>query len=49
MLPMLYTYIEAFKNRNVGYAGAMAIVMVLVVVLLLGIYLWTQLRSEKEA
>ena len=48
MLPMLYTYIEAFQNRNVGYAGAMGIVMVFVVVVLLGFYLWSQFRVDKE-
>jgi len=46
MLPMLYTYIEAFQNRNVGYAGAMGIVLVLVVVILLGAYLWSQFRTD---
>jgi len=48
MLPMLYTYIEAFTNRNIGYAGAMGLVMVIVVVALLGIYLWGQFRAERE-
>lgn len=48
MLPMLYTYLEAFKNRNIGYAAAMGVVLVVVVVLLLAIYLWSQFREEKE-
>ncbi|NKY23384.1 carbohydrate ABC transporter permease [Cellulomonas denverensis] len=48
MLPMLFTYIEAFKNRNIGYAAAMGVVLVVVVVLLLVGYLRTQLRDEKE-
>ncbi|MGO1316337.1 MAG: carbohydrate ABC transporter permease [Cellulomonadaceae bacterium] len=48
MLPMLYTYLEAFKNRNIGYAAAMGVVLVVVVVLLLAVYLWSQFREEKE-
>lgn len=47
MLPMLFTYLEAFKSRNLGYASAMGCVLVLIVVLLLAIYLWSQFR-EKE-
>jgi multiple sugar transport system permease protein len=48
MLPMLFTYLEAFKNRNIGYAAAMGVVLVVVVVLLLVGYLRTQLRDDKE-
>ncbi|QIK73847.1 sugar ABC transporter permease [Propioniciclava coleopterorum] len=48
MLPMLFTYLEAFKSRNLGYASAMGCVLVLIVVALLAIYLWSQFR-EKEA
>ena len=48
MLPMLFTYIEAFKNRNLGYAAAMGDVLVLVVVLLLAAYLWAQFRGDRE-
>ncbi|WP_024287424.1 carbohydrate ABC transporter permease [Cellulomonas sp. KRMCY2] len=48
MLPMLFTYLEAFKNRNLGYAAAMGVVLVVVVVLLLSAYLWSQFRAEKE-
>jgi multiple sugar transport system permease protein len=48
MLPMLFTYIEAFKNRNIGYAAAMGDVLVLVVVLLLAAYLWAQLKGDRE-
>lgn len=47
MLPMLFTYIEAFKNRNIGYAAAMGDLLVLVVVALLGVYLWTQFKGDK--
>lgn len=49
MLPMLFTYIEAFQNRNIGYAAAMGVVLVVVVVALLGLYLWSQLRTEDKA
>ncbi|NMM34727.1 MAG: sugar ABC transporter permease [Phycicoccus sp.] len=48
MLPMLFTYIEAFKNRNIGYAAAMGDVLVVVVVLLLAAYLWAQLKGDRE-
>jgi multiple sugar transport system permease protein len=48
MLPMLYTYLEAFKNRNIGYAAAMGVVLVVVVVLLLAIYLWSQFRQDRD-
>lgn len=48
MLPMLFTYLEAFKNRNTGYAAAMGDVLVIVVVLLLTVYLWAQFRGERE-
>ncbi|MGF3053467.1 carbohydrate ABC transporter permease [Microbacterium sp. YY-03] len=48
MLPMLFTYIEAFKNRNIGYAAAMGVVLVIVVVLLLALFLRAQFREEKE-
>ena len=49
MLPMLYTYLEAFQNRNIGYAAAMGVVLVVVVVALLTAYLWSQFREEKES
>jgi len=49
MLPMLFTYIEAFQNRNIGYAAAMGVVLVVVVVALLGLYLWSQLRTEDKS
>lgn len=48
MLPMLFTYLEAFKSRDLGYASAMGCVLVIIVVLLLGAYLWTQLRGESK-
>lgn len=46
MLPMLFTYIEGFRNRNIGYAAAMGVVLVLVVVSLLAVYLWFQFRED---
>ncbi len=46
MLPMLFTYIEAFKNRNLGYAAAMGVVLVIIVVALLAGYLRSQFRKE---
>jgi multiple sugar transport system permease protein len=48
MLPMLFTYLEAFKNRNIGYAAAMGVVLVVVVVLLLALYLRSQFRDDRE-
>jgi len=48
MLPMLFTYLEAFKNRNIGYAAAMGVVLVVVVVALLAVYLWSQFRQDAE-
>jgi len=47
MLPMLFTYLEAFKNRNIGYAAAMGVVLVAVVVILLAVYLWSQFREDR--
>ncbi len=47
MLPMLFTYLEAFKNRNIGYAAAMGVVLVVVVVILLAVYLWSQFREDR--
>lgn len=48
MLPMLFTYLEAFKNRNIGYAAAMGVVLVVIVVLLLSVYLWSQFRLDAD-
>lgn len=48
MLPMLFTYIEAFKNRNIGYAAAMGLVLVIIVVALLAIYLKLQMRADED-
>jgi len=48
MLPMLFAYNEAFKYRDIAYAAAMGNVMVLVVVLLLSFYLYTQFKAERD-
>jgi multiple sugar transport system permease protein len=48
MLPMLFAYNEAFKYRDIAYAAAMGNVMVLVVVVLLAFYLWSQFRAERD-
>uniref|UniRef100_UPI003F4961F7 carbohydrate ABC transporter permease n=1 Tax=Paenarthrobacter ureafaciens TaxID=37931 RepID=UPI003F4961F7 len=47
MLPMLFTYIEAFKSRNTGAAAAMGDVIVLFLIAIFAAALWWQLRSEK--
>lgn len=49
MLPMLFTYIEAFKNRNIGYASAMGDVLVIAVLLMLSVYLLQQFRQGRRA
>lgn len=49
MLPMLFTYLEAFRNRETGYASAMGNVLVIAVVLMLSFYLIHQFRRNKEA
>lgn len=48
MLPMLFIYLEAFKNRNIGYAAAMGVVLVIVILVLLAFYLWSQFRHEDD-
>ncbi len=47
MLPMLFTYLEAFKNRNIGYASAMGDVLVLAVLVMLSLYLLQQFRKGR--
>lgn len=49
MLPMLFTYLEAFKSRNTGAASAMGGVIVVFLVVILTGYLWRQLRAGKDA
>lgn len=48
MLPMLFTYLEAFKNRNLGYAAAMGVVLVIVVILILAGVLRSQFKKERS-
>ncbi|UCR88742.1 carbohydrate ABC transporter permease [Mycetocola spongiae] len=47
MLPMLFTYLEAFKSRHTGSAAAMGDVIVLFLIVILVAYLWRQLRGER--
>ncbi|WP_235020126.1 carbohydrate ABC transporter permease [Ruania rhizosphaerae] len=48
MIPPLFTYLEAFRNREIGYASAMGDVLVLAILLILSIYLVNQFRQNKE-
>lgn len=48
MVPVLFVYLEAFKNRDIGYAAAMGIVLVIVIVFLLALYLRAQFRTERR-
>lgn len=47
MVPVLFVYLEAFKNREIGSAAAMGLVLVIVIVLLLAVYLRSQFRGER--
>lgn len=47
MLPMLFTYLEAFKTRNTGSAAAMGDVIVLFLIVIFAVALRWQLRPEK--
>jgi multiple sugar transport system permease protein len=49
MVPVLFVYLEAFKNREIGYAAAMGMVLVVVVVLILAVYLRSQFRDDRVA
>ncbi|MEV4145930.1 sugar ABC transporter permease [Amycolatopsis sp. NPDC049691] len=49
MVPVLFIYLEAFKNREIGYAAAMGLVLVVVVVLILAVYLRSQFRDDRAA
>ncbi|MEQ3553350.1 sugar ABC transporter permease [Pseudonocardia nematodicida] len=48
LVPVLFVYLEAFRNRNVGYAAAMGVVLVLVIVVILALYLRAQFRDDAE-
>jgi multiple sugar transport system permease protein len=47
MVPVLFVYLEAFKNRNLGYAAAMGVVLVIVIVAVLALYLRSQFRHDR--
>lgn len=49
MIPPLFTYLEAFRNREIGYASAMGDVLVVAILLILSVYLVAQFRQQKEA
>lgn len=48
MLPMLFTYLEAFKSKHLGYAAAMGLVLVVFVLILMSFYLWSQFRKDND-
>jgi multiple sugar transport system permease protein len=47
MLPMLFAYNRAFGNGEFGYAAALGNAMVVVVLAIMGGYLWRQLREAR--
>ncbi|MFG3436770.1 carbohydrate ABC transporter permease [Nonomuraea sp. NPDC047897] len=46
-LPMLFAYEEAFRYRYAGYASMLGLAMAIVVLAVLGLYLWRQMREAK--
>jgi multiple sugar transport system permease protein len=44
-LPMLFAYEEAFRYGFMGYAAALGVALVIVVLAVLGLYLWRQMRE----
>ncbi|MDF2920772.1 MAG: transporter [Microbacterium sp.] len=48
MIPPLFTYLEAFRNREIGYASAMGNVLVVAILLILSLYLINQFRQNKK-
>ncbi len=46
MLPMLFAYQRAFGSGEFGYASALGNAMVIVIMLILGGYLWRQLKAS---
>lgn len=46
MLPMLFAYQSAFGSGEFGYAAALGNAMVVVVLAILGAYLWRQMRES---
>lgn len=49
MLPMLFTYTEAFKARNIGMASAMGDIIAIFIIAILAVYLWAQTRGERKS
>lgn len=49
MIPPLFTYLEAFRNREIGYASAMGNVLVVAILVILSLYLINQFRQNKGA
>ncbi|UFU01888.1 sugar ABC transporter permease [Ruania suaedae] len=47
LIPPLFTYLEAFRNREIGYASAMGDVLVLAILLILSVYIVNQFRQNK--
>ncbi|AXB42312.1 carbohydrate ABC transporter permease [Amycolatopsis albispora] len=47
MVPVLFVYLEAFKNREIGQAAAMGVVLVVLIVLILAVYLRAQFRDDR--
>lgn len=45
-LPMLFAYESAFGSGEFGYAAAMGNAMVVVILAILGVYLWRQLKEN---
>jgi len=48
MIPPLFTYLEAFRNREIGYASAMGNVLVIAIMVILSLYLINQFRQNKK-
>lgn len=46
-LPMLFAYEEAFRYRYAGYASMLGLAMAIVVLAVLGLYLWRQMRESR--
>lgn len=49
MIPPLFTYLEAFRNREIGAASAMGNVLVIAILIVLSLYLINQFRQNKGA
>ncbi|TDE42208.1 sugar ABC transporter permease, partial [Nonomuraea mesophila] len=44
---MLFAYEEAFRYRFAGYASMLGLAMAIVVLAVLGLYLWRQMRENR--